>query len=171
MYIYWIREITAVFFRLFLCQRVSRNDFWEISVAIASMWSRRNLGTQTFESLFNVHGLLRTCFKIRDTTLWLTKCHRSLGRYHPLVFLNVDFVAKHDLETIKWLRWLIQLRWMRNRSYLKKEHTYEWKILRVSWTGLYQELISPTIQGIKTFWVIDIIYQYAAVGAPVKRNS
>lgn len=49
--------------------------------------------------------------------------------------------------------------------------THEREALRISGARLDQELVSPTIQGLETLRVIDVVDEHAAVGAPVERNT
>lgn len=48
--------------------------------------------------------------------------------------------------------------------------TYKWKIIGLSWAGLYEELVPPCIKGLKGFGIVDVVYKHAAVGSTVKGN-
>ena len=54
---------------------------------------------------------------------------------------------------------------------LRLGQTHEWKALRVSWASLDQELVPPAIQCVEALRVIDVIYEHAAVGAPIERDT
>jgi len=46
--------------------------------------------------------------------------------------------------------------------------SYEWKAVRISWRGLDQELVSPAIECIETFGIIDVVHKHAAVGPSIE---
>jgi len=69
----------------------------------------------TFESLLNIHSLLRARLKVWNATLGLAESLRPLRADHPLAVLDIDLVAEHD----------------------------EREALRVHRAGLDQELVPP----------------------------
>jgi hypothetical protein len=48
---------------------------------------------------------------------------------------------------------------------------YEWEVLWIHGTSLYQELIPPAIERFETLGVVDIVDQYAAVCSAIERNA
>lgn len=57
------------------------------------------------------------------------------------------------------------------RLLLRSNSTHKRKVLRVSRASLYQELVSPAIQGIEALRIIDIVHEYAAVGSSIECNT
>lgn len=57
------------------------------------------------------------------------------------------------------------------RLLLRSSSTHKRKVFRISRASLYQELVSPAIQGIETLRIIDIVYEYAAVGSSIECDT
>ena len=48
---------------------------------------------------------------------------------------------------------------------------YKWEVLRVHWTCLDKELVSPAVQSLETFLVCDVEGEDAAVCSPVEGHA
>lgn len=49
--------------------------------------------------------------------------------------------------------------------------TYEWKVFRISWAGLYQEFVPPAVQGIEALRVVNVVDKHTTVSAPVESDA
>ena len=63
------------------------------------------------------------------------------------------------------------LNYISPRLLLRSNSTHKRKVFRISWASLYQELVSPAIQGIEALRIIDIVHEYAAVGSSIERDT
>ena len=80
--------------------------------------------------------------------------------HHSLALLHIDLVAYHDLRCVSCCPFQSQ-----------EVDPYKWKGLRIHRARLYQELIPPAIQCLKTLGIVHIVYQNAAIRASVKRHA
>lgn len=54
-------------------------------------------------------------------------------------------------------------------NFISKYH--ERKMIRISWTRLYQKLITPWIQIFKWAWWSDVVHKYATISASIKSHT
>jgi hypothetical protein len=79
--------------------------------------------------------------------------------HHSLALLHIDLVADNDL-----LQSVPVPARTRGRS-------YEWEALWVHRARLHQELVAPAVQCVEALRIVDVVYEHAAVGAAVERNT
>lgn len=117
-------------------------------------------GEYTFERLFNVDSFLRTGLEIWYTSFRLTECQSSLMRNHSPVLLHIYLVSKDNLDFYEQLR-----------HNAEEDSTHKGKALRITRTGLDQELVSPAVQCLEWFGIVHIVNEYTTICASVECNA
>ena len=95
------------------------------------------------ERLLDVDGLLCRGLKVWNVALGLAPGHCAFLGDLPLVLLHIDLVPQHD----------------------------EGEVLRIPWAGLDEELVPPTVQGLKRLGAVDVVNEDTAVCAAVERDT
>lgn len=78
--------------------------------------------------------------------------------YHSLALLDINLVAKNNLDTVRF------------RRPMTARSTHKWKVGGISGRGLDQKLVPPAVKRLEALGIVDIVDQHAAVGAAVKGN-
>ena len=115
-------------------------------------------GGNTFKCLFNIDRFFCAGLKIWYSTLRLTERHSLFIGNSPPAIVYINLVTKDNLA-------LVSL----EQSMRKASH--KWKTLGITRTSLYQELISPAIECLKTFCVVHVVDKHAAVCASIECNT
>jgi hypothetical protein len=119
-------------------------------------------GRLTFECLLYVDSFLCRRLKVRDSSFWLAEGHGTLWGYLPsrlaikfAVVMNDDIPLSCSLphQSCSPTRPIdISL----SRIYTLTT-TYKWEVIWISWWGLDQELIPPTIKCIETLGIVYVV--------------
>ena len=93
--------------------------------------------------MLNVDGLLCGRLEVGNVAFGLAPGHCAFLGDLPLVLLHIDLVSQHD----------------------------EREVLGVPGTGLNEELIPPTVQGLKRLGTVDVINKDTAVCTTIERDT
>jgi len=115
----------------------------QINVQLLLLILMQGVLGNSLERLLDVDGLLRGRLKVRNVALGLAPGHRAFLGDLPLILLHIDLVAQHD----------------------------EGEVLGVPGAGLDEELVPPTVQGLKRLCAVDVVNEDAAVRAAIERDT
>ena len=120
-------------------------------------------GHLTFKSLLDIERLFGTCLKVWNVSLGAAEGHGTFSGDHTLVLFHVDFVSEHNLVSRKLA--------FEKRLEKRLRSTYKREVLRVPWAGLHKKLISPAVEGVEAFGVVDVVDQYTAIRSSVEGDA